>query len=73
LPGFNTDIAAHVGGLAGGFVVGMLAGLPGLPNTPREQLWKALAGFAVAITAYAFLQDFLAFSGLHRHIGNPYS
>jgi len=73
LPGFNTDIAAHVGGLVGGFAVGLLAGLPGLPNTPREQLWKALAGFAVAITAYAFLQDYLAFAGLHRHVGNPYS
>jgi rhomboid protease GluP len=73
LPGFNTDIAAHVGGLAGGFAVGLVAGLPGLPNAPREQLWKALAGIAVAITAYAFLQDYLAFAGLGRHVSNPYS
>jgi rhomboid protease GluP len=72
LPGFNTDIAAHVGGLAGGFLVGILAGLPGLPNTPREQLWKTLAGVAVALTVYAFLQDFLAFSGLQRQVSNPY-
>jgi hypothetical protein len=44
-----------------------------LPNAPREQLWKALAGIAVAITAYAFLQDYLAFAGLGRHVSNPYS
>ena len=71
LPGFNTDIAAHVGGLAGGFLVGVVAGLPGLPNTPREQLWKTLAGVAVAITVYAFVQDFVYFAGLNRHI-SPY-
>jgi rhomboid protease GluP len=33
LPG--VDIAAHIGGLAGGFLVGLVAGLPTLPNSPR--------------------------------------
>jgi hypothetical protein len=59
--------------LAGGFLVGLVAGLPGLPNTPREQLWKTLAGVVVALTVYAFLQDYLAFSGFGRHVRNPYS
>ncbi len=72
LPGFNTDIAAHIGGLAGGFVIGLLAGLPGLPDTPREKVWNALAAFAVLITLYAFLQDFLSFQAIARGVSNTY-
>ncbi len=60
LPG--VDMAAHIGGLAGGFLVGLIAGLPGLPNSPREILWKVLAGFAIAVTVYAFFQDYLCLS-----------
>lgn len=56
LPGI--DIGAHLGGLAGGFVLGLVTGLPGLPNSPRERFWQGAAIVAVAFTLYAFFQDF---------------
>jgi rhomboid protease GluP len=62
------DIAAHIGGFIGGFVVGFLAGLPGLPNTPKETLWRVLAGVALAATVYAFLQDARSYHALVRSI-----
>ncbi len=66
LPG--VDLAAHIGGLVGGFLVGIVAGLPGLPNSPRENLWKVLAGLAIAVVLYALLQDFLSYRELIRQI-----
>jgi len=68
LPG--VDIAAHIGGLAGGFLVGLVGGLPGLPNSPREILWKTLAGIGVAITLYAFLQDYVSYHLLLRQVAD---
>jgi rhomboid protease GluP len=59
MPGFQVDWAAHIGGLIGGFVVGLLAGLPGLPGSARENFWRVAAGFAVALTLYCFYKDFL--------------
>jgi rhomboid protease GluP len=56
LPGI--DIGAHLGGLAGGFALGLVAGLPGHPNSFRERFWQGAAVAAVAITLYAFFQDF---------------
>ncbi len=67
IPGI--DIAAHIGGFIGGFVVGWLGGLPGLPNTPRETLWKVLAGAAVAVTLYAWFQDVRSYQMLTRTLG----
>ncbi len=67
IPGI--DMAAHVGGFLGGFVVGWLGGLPGLPNTPRETVWKVLAGAAVAFTVYAFLQDFRSYHAIMTSLG----
>ncbi|MDQ2712177.1 MAG: rhomboid family intramembrane serine protease [Acidobacteriota bacterium] len=64
------DIAAHVGGFIGGFLVGWLGGLPGLPNTPRETLWKVLAGVALAVTLYAFLQDLRSYHSLLTSMTN---
>jgi rhomboid protease GluP len=66
LPGI--DIAAHIGGFVGGFLVGLLGGLPGLPNTPRETVWKVLAGLAIVLTLYAFWQDYRFFSVFSRQI-----
>ena len=66
MPG--VDLAAHVGGLIGGFLVGLVAGLPALPNSPREHLWKVLAGIAIAITLYAIFKDFASYRELIRQI-----
>lgn len=66
IPGI--DMAAHIGGFVGGFLVGFAGGLPGLPNSPREILWKALAVAAVAIALYAFVQDFRSYHVLLRQL-----
>ena len=52
LPFFNVDNAAHIGGLAAGFVLGYVAGEPG-PRT-LEWLWRAAAVFAVLIALASF-------------------
>lgn len=59
LPIFGIDNAAHVGGLAGGFIVAYLAGTPGLSRT-MEGFWRAASGIALAITGLAFAQMFLS-------------
>jgi rhomboid protease GluP len=51
IPG--TDIAAHAGGLAGGFVVGFIAGTPSY-SAAVERVWQLAAGVMLAITGYAF-------------------
>jgi rhomboid protease GluP len=54
-----TDNAAHIGGLAGGFVVGWVAGTPGRSAT-TEKVWQGLAGVALAVTAFSFVKMFMA-------------
>ncbi len=56
---FATDNAAHIGGLAGGFVVGYVAGTPGR-SMAVERVWQVIAGIAVAITAFSFFKMFMA-------------
>ncbi len=68
MPGVS--LSAHIGGLVGGFLTGIVAGLPGLPNTPRENLWRVLAGVAIALVLYAFWQDYLSFHSLSRLMRN---
>ena len=61
------DIWAHVGGGIVGFLFGLIAGLPRLPGSPREQAWKVAAIAVTLLTAAAFWLDFLAFRMyLHR-------
>lgn len=68
MPGVS--LTAHVGGLAGGFLVGLVAGLPGLPGTSRETVWHVLAGVALLITLYAFWQDYQFFHLMVRGMSN---
>ena len=68
MPGVS--LSAHIGGLVGGFLVGIVGGLPGLPNTPREIAWKVLAAIALAVTAYAFLLNYASFHAMTRQISN---
>jgi len=60
LPG--VDLAAHVGGLAGGFAIAYLAGEPRLENSPTEKLWKVASWFCILLTAVSFLNMYLWFS-----------
>jgi membrane associated rhomboid family serine protease len=60
LPGI--DMAAHIGGLIGGFGIGWLAGEPRYTSTGRENAWKIGAGICILITAYSFLKMYLWFA-----------
>lgn len=62
LPGLRVDNAAHLGGLAAGFVGGYVAGLPDSVRRWPERLWRAAAGLCVFLTAVAFLNMYLWFS-----------
>lgn len=60
LPGLAIDNAAHLGGLAGGFAVGYLAGTPKLvENSLPERLWRVAAYMSVGITAIAFFNMYM--------------
>jgi rhomboid protease GluP len=59
--GFGTDNWAHIGGLAGGFAVGYVAGTPRLGRPQTERMWMILGGAAIAITAFCFLMLYLTF------------
>jgi rhomboid protease GluP len=57
----QVDMAAHIGGLIGGFGVGYLAGRPQHPGAMVERLWQVAAGLAVVITLASFLLWYLWF------------
>jgi rhomboid protease GluP len=57
LPG--VDMAAHIGGLIGGFGTAYVAGRPEYYGAPIERFWKIAAGIAVVATLYCFFQWFL--------------
>ena len=59
LPGI--DMAAHVGGLAGGFGVGYLAATPRYEGSTTERVWRVASWLCVLITVVAFLDMFMAF------------
>jgi rhomboid protease GluP len=59
LPGVRIDNAAHVGGLAGGFAMAYVAGLPKSEGSWTERLWRIGAVFCVLLTAFAFLEMYL--------------
>ena len=62
--GGGISMSAHIGGFIGGFLIGLIAGLPGLPNTPRETFWKVAAVAAVLLTLYAWFKNFTFLSAL---------
>lgn len=68
MPFMHIDIAAHIGGLAGGFIGGYLAGLPGLAGSPRERVVQTLAGVAIVLTLYCFLQEFRFFLAIQSRL-----
>ena len=51
------DNYAHMGGLAGGFVIGYIAAGP-RRVTAIERMWQVAAGFALVITGVAFFDMF---------------
>ncbi len=57
LPG--VDNTAHLGGLAAGFAIGYLAGMPGPVRSSGEQAWRVAAGACLLITGYCFYQMYL--------------
>lgn len=61
MPGFRVDNAAHLGGLAAGFLTGYLAGTPPLYARWTEQVWRIAAALCVLITlaAFAMMVSFL--------------
>jgi rhomboid protease GluP len=61
-PGFRVDNAAHLGGLAAGFLVAYLAGTPNLTATWQEKAWTGLAAICVLLTALSFAMMFLSFT-----------
>jgi rhomboid protease GluP len=68
LPGMRIDNAAHLGGLAGGFVVAYIAGTPRLVDSIREKIWLWVAIAAVALTGYAFYNVALFMMAMQRTI-----
>ncbi len=59
LPGI--DMAAHVGGLIGGFGAAYIAGRPEYDRSPIERVWQIAAALAVVATLYSFLKWYLWF------------
>lgn len=53
-----TDNAAHVGGLATGFITAWVTGTPRLLETWQEKLWKGVATLLVVLTALSFYKMF---------------
>jgi len=64
LPFFRVDNAAHIGGIATGFLVAYAAGTPREFDVTREKVWGVLAGLAVALTGYSFLKLIMWLSGV---------
>ena len=50
------SLSGHVGGFLGGLAVGLIAGLPGLPGSPRETFWKIGGIAAVALVVLAWFE-----------------
>jgi membrane associated rhomboid family serine protease len=58
----SVDMAAHVGGMAAGFCMAYLSGLPRHDGASVERLWRLAAWFAIALTVFSFLLWYLWFN-----------
>lgn len=65
LPGFRTDNAAHIGGLAAGFGIAYLASTPGRQGVV-ENIWRAASWLCLLLTAVSFLKMYLWFAASTR-------
>jgi rhomboid protease GluP len=54
IPGFAVDNWAHIGGLAAGFAMGYLAGIPARSSNSREIFWRTAAGVCIVLTVCSF-------------------
>jgi len=59
LPGLRIDNAAHLGGLAGGYVVAFVAGTPRVGSRLRERLWSLVSYACLLVTGWCFLLLYL--------------
>jgi rhomboid protease GluP len=59
LPGLHIDNAAHIGGLAGGFVTAYVAGTPKLVETLAERFWRVAAYASIGLTALSFFRMYV--------------
>ena len=50
------DNAAHLGGLAGGFAVAYVAGLPDGATETKERLWGVVSAVSLVLTLLAFYE-----------------
>ena len=57
----RVDMAAHVGGLAGGFGVAYLAGQPRYEGSITEKLWRVAGVLCFFLTVASFLLWYLWF------------
>jgi len=51
---FPVDNYAHMGGLAGGFLVAMAAGVDNKDGGNRDRLWSGIAAASLLVTVYCF-------------------
>lgn len=59
LPGI--DLAAHLGGLAAGFLIALVVGQPNPFNQASDTLWRWGSYLCIALTALAFARMFASF------------
>ncbi len=59
LPGLHIDNGAHLGGLAGGFVLAYISGTPRIGRVAAEYVWQAIAVVCVLAAVYGFYNVYI--------------
>jgi rhomboid protease GluP len=68
LPGLHIDNAAHVGGLAGGFGMAYLTGLPRWEGSPQDRIWRIVSYACMLVTAYCFFEMYRWFTAIGQQL-----